>query len=343
MPRTPRIEYPGAIYHLMNRGNQLRRVFWDDADRKAFLTTLAEACRRTGWRVHGFALMPNHYHLLVGTPRANLVRGMQWLNSTYTLRFNSRHRKRGHLFQGRYKALMVEAGDEGYFLAVSDYVHLNPLRAGLVGGATEAEKWRRFWDYPWSSASVFGRIGGRCPPWLEWEAVFHVMGIGRDDATGRRLFRETLEERWGDASLRASWKEMRRGWFWGGVDFREKLLERLRQMKGRAKERNWSGTLVEESEERRAERLYARGIKALRDLGHVDGKGMGGKLDWRRQWLAWWIFGRSRVTLEWVAHQVGMGHESNVSHAWKNMEERVKKESLLRKLEWVAENPKSKD
>lgn len=103
-------EYAGAFYHVMNRGNRGQRVFVDEADRRQFLCVMAATVQRTGWWVHSYVLMPNHYHLLIATPRANLVRGMQWLNSTYTLRFNARHHKRGHLFQGRYKALLVRVG-----------------------------------------------------------------------------------------------------------------------------------------------------------------------------------------------------------------------------------------
>ena len=105
MPRAPRIEFAGAIYHAMNRGNHLESIFWDVKDREIFLQTLEETCLSSGWSVHSFVLMDNHYHLLIETHRATLVKGTQYLNSTYTQRFNSRHKTRGHLFQGRYKAL----------------------------------------------------------------------------------------------------------------------------------------------------------------------------------------------------------------------------------------------
>jgi REP element-mobilizing transposase RayT len=137
MPRSPRIEFAGAIYHVMNRGDRLEPIFEDDADRQMFLKTLGETCRSAGWHAHSFVLMRNHYHLLVETRRATLVKGMQYLNSTYTRRYNVRHRKWGRLFAGRYKALLVDSKERGYFLTVSDYIHLNPVRAGKVRNLEE--------------------------------------------------------------------------------------------------------------------------------------------------------------------------------------------------------------
>ena len=101
MARKPRIEYEGAIYHVMSRGNRGDAIFLDDKDRETFVDTLEEACAKTGWQVHAFCLMGNHYHLLLETPEANLVAGMKWMQGTYTQRFNSRHKLWGHLLQGR--------------------------------------------------------------------------------------------------------------------------------------------------------------------------------------------------------------------------------------------------
>ena len=103
MARPLRIEYPGAAYHVMARGNHGQAIFRDDADRLRFLETLAEACEKTGWEVYAYVLMSNHYHLLIRTPEANLVDGMKWLQGAYTQRYNGRHKVSGHLFQGRTK------------------------------------------------------------------------------------------------------------------------------------------------------------------------------------------------------------------------------------------------
>ena len=103
MPRKLRLEYEGGIYHLMNRGDRREPIFLNDQDRQLFLETLGETCGRTGWLVHAFCLMRNHFHLVCETPRANLVAGMRWFLGTYTARFNRRHKYSGHLFSGRYK------------------------------------------------------------------------------------------------------------------------------------------------------------------------------------------------------------------------------------------------
>jgi REP element-mobilizing transposase RayT len=133
MARKLRVEYAGAIYHVMNRGDRRERIFVDDADRQRFVDTLGEACAKTGWQVHAYVLMPNHFHVVVETPQPNLVAGMKWLLGTYTSRFNRRHKLFGHLFSGRYKSLIVDGSGSGYLKSVGDYVHLNPARAKLVG------------------------------------------------------------------------------------------------------------------------------------------------------------------------------------------------------------------
>ena len=114
MARKPRIEYEGALYHVMSRGDHGEPIFKDDADREAFLRTVGEVKERTGWLVHAYVLMRNHFHALVETPEANLVAGMRWFLGTYTQRYNGRHRVRGHLFQGRYKAVIMDEEEDGY-------------------------------------------------------------------------------------------------------------------------------------------------------------------------------------------------------------------------------------
>jgi REP element-mobilizing transposase RayT len=130
MPRKLRIQYPGAMYHVMNRGDQREAIFRDDDDRQKFLSTLGEACQKTEWQVPAYGLMRNHFHLVLETPQPNLVAGMKRLLRVYTKRYNIRHKLCGHLFAGRYKALVVERSGNGYLRTVCDYVHLNPVRAG---------------------------------------------------------------------------------------------------------------------------------------------------------------------------------------------------------------------
>src|SRR5271169_3784595 len=143
MARKVRIQYPGAIYHVMNRGDRREAIFEDDEDRERLLQTLTQACEKTGWQIHAYCLMRNHFHLVVETPQPNLVVGMKWLLGVYTKRFNIQHKECGPLFAGRYKALHVEGSGDGYLGTVCDYVHLNPARAGWLKGGKALEK------FPW--------------------------------------------------------------------------------------------------------------------------------------------------------------------------------------------------
>ena len=134
MARLLRIQYAGAIYHVMSRGDRREDIFLDEEDRRGFLRTLGEVCERAGWQVHAYCLMGNHFHLVVETPQPTLVAGMKWFLETYTQRFNARHRMRGHLFAGRYKSLLVDGSDDMYLRVVCDYVHLNPARVEIWRG-----------------------------------------------------------------------------------------------------------------------------------------------------------------------------------------------------------------
>jgi REP element-mobilizing transposase RayT len=112
-----RVEYAGAIYHVMSRGDRREDIFLDDVDRQDFLKTLAEACQKTGFQVHAYCLMCNHFHLVLETPNGNLAAGMAWLLSAYTIRLNHRHKLSGHVFGGRYKAILVDGSGSGYLRA----------------------------------------------------------------------------------------------------------------------------------------------------------------------------------------------------------------------------------
>lgn len=138
MARPLRIEYPGAVYHVTSRGNEKKKVFKDDKDREAFLNTLYDVNKRYNWLCHAYCLMDNHYHLLIETPDGNLSAGMRQLNGVYTQLFNKRHKRVGHLFQGRYKAILIQK--DSHLLEVSRYIVLNPLRARMVE-SPEVWKW----------------------------------------------------------------------------------------------------------------------------------------------------------------------------------------------------------
>lgn len=148
MSRPLRIEFPGAVYHITTRGNEKKAIFRNDLDREKFIEIFNLIIKRFKWLCHSYCLMHNHYHLLIETPAANLSRGMKQLNGIYTQNFNRRHNRVGHLFQGRFKAILVEK--ESYLLELSRYINLNPVRAGYV-------KHPREW--PWSSYNaIIGKI-----------------------------------------------------------------------------------------------------------------------------------------------------------------------------------------
>lgn len=129
MPRKLRLEFPGARYHVINRGNYRADVFGSDLTKAAFEACLVETSEKWSWLIHAFIVMRNHFHLAVETPRGNLVRGMQWLEATFANRFNRFRQEHGHLFQGRYRALVI--GEDNFLGLVCDYIHLNPVRAGF--------------------------------------------------------------------------------------------------------------------------------------------------------------------------------------------------------------------
>lgn len=165
MARHLRIEFPGAFYHVMARGNEKRRIYSDDQDRKKFLDYLESATNRHGVVVHCYCLMDNHYHLMLETPRGNLSQIMHHINSSYTAYFNTRHDRVGHLFQGRYKSILVDA--DSYCLSLSRYIHLNP-----------AERQEDFspGEYLWSSYRYYLNEGNK-PQWLKTDFVYSLLPV----------------------------------------------------------------------------------------------------------------------------------------------------------------------
>ncbi len=170
MARPLRIELAGALYHVTSRGDRREPIYLDDQDRELWLDTLAMVCERFNWRVHAYCLMTNHYHIVVETPEANLSKGMRQLNGVYTQRFNQRHQMSGHLFQGRFKGILVER--DAYLLELGRYVVLNPVRAQMVDSP---ESW------PWSS--YLAMVGlGEAPSWLETDWLLGQFGKQRQRA-----------------------------------------------------------------------------------------------------------------------------------------------------------------
>lgn len=170
MARQLRIEYPGAFYHVTSRGNQKQPVFFTPWDKARFLDFVAEVHEAFGFLVHAYCLMENHYHLMLETKRANLSKGMHFLNTAYTVYFNHRHKRVGHLFQGRYKGILIEA--ETYALGLSRYIHLNPVRAGIAKHPNL---------HPWSSFREYAGQRER-PDWLETQMILGLFGTDLERA-----------------------------------------------------------------------------------------------------------------------------------------------------------------
>ncbi len=240
MPRAVRIEYPGAIYHVMNRGDRREPIFKDDVDRRCFLKTLGEACVKADWQVHAYCLMLNHFHLVLETPNANLVAGMRWFLSTYTSRFNHRHKLFGHLFSGRYKSLIVDGSGNGYLRTVCDYVHLNPVRAHLLH---PEQKLR---DFEWSSWPDYLCAPEQRPAWLRVDRLLGELHIPKDSPAGRQELEMYLEQRRAQEQGEEL-KSIRRGWCFGSETFRQELLENVNRI---SNENHHASTRRETAEEK---------------------------------------------------------------------------------------------
>jgi hypothetical protein len=246
--------------------------------------------------------MENHFHLVVETPKGNLVAGMKWFLGTYTARFNRRHQLCGHLFSGRYKAVVVDAASPGYFRTVCEYVHLNPVRAKLL----TAEQALR--DYVWSSYPEYLKPPTQRWPRLRVERLFGELRLPKDSAAGRREFERQMETRRHQESDGAEWAAIRRGWFFGDEALKEELLAHASERVGA----QHYGAERQESGAAKAERLVR---EELGKLGWEDAelakrsKGDLGKVRIARRLRA-----ETTMTLAWIARRLHMGVWTHVSN-----------------------------
>jgi hypothetical protein len=252
--------------------------------------------------------MPNHFHLVVETPRGGLVAGMKWWLGTYTLRFNRRHRVFGHLFSGRYKALIVDGSGSGYLKTVCDYVHLNPVRAGLVKSD------ERLSAYVWSSWPEYLKAPTRRWPWLRVDRLLGEYRIPKDNPAGRRRLEEALEAR-RQAEDGGEFNAIRRGWFLGDQERKEELLVQM----GAGMKEHHGGAERRESAEELAERMVREG---LRRLGWEEEElTRRHKGDVEKVALAKQLRKETTVTLKWIARRLGMGSASMVAHCLRGEQE----------------------
>ena len=210
MARPLRIEFSGALYHITSRGDGQDDIYLSDNDRMVFLSILSVVRNKFKWVCHAYCLMTNHYHLLIETPQGNLCKGMQFLNGVYTQRFNRLHSRVGHVFQGRYKAILVEK--ETYLLELSRYIVLNPVRAKMVSVASE---------WIWSSyLATTGQIS--TPFWLSTDWILSIFSESPLEA--RKKYQQFVEETWGSDS---PWEELKNQIYLGSENFVNEIQNKI--------------------------------------------------------------------------------------------------------------------
>ncbi len=321
MARQIRIEFAGAFYHVMSRGNNGDKIFYGEKGQESFLKILSETCQRTGWIVHAYVLMDNHYHLLIETPEPNLVAGMKWLQGIYTQRVNSWMKRKGHLFQGRYKAQLVNADpmESRYFQTVCDYIHLNPARARMIG---KGKNWETLKDYPWSSLPFYVKGKSKRPKWLKSDKLLGTYSF-KDNSLGRNSYLKFLEAK--GAETGESYKELTRGWCLGSGNFKQKMLDKAETILSRNKRESNCASVQKDHSEGEALKLMIASLKKLNiqlsDLPKMSKSAV------EKRAIAAFIAGQTLASTEWIAEQLHMGHRSAISQArrWARESKEAKK------------------
>jgi putative transposase len=302
MPRKLRLEYPGAIYHVINRGNYRQAIFADERTRSAFESCLFEACEKAAWVLHAFVLMRNHFHLGLETPEANLVAGIHWLECTFATRFNRFRRENGHLFQGRYKAILCEDGKP--LGEVCDYIHLNPVRAGVVAVPQLPEY--RFSSY-W-----YLHNPARRPTFMRTQTALDRAGGIADEPTGWVEYAGRLELQ-EEAVVRTpgerrrQWKRLCGTWAIGSDLFKATLI---REHAIEASSRAWRTSGAEEIRILKCQEMLRRGLEAL-GRSYEDIKVARKTAPWKLA-LAAWMKTHTLVPNQWLAQNLQMGATSAV-------------------------------
>lgn len=312
MSRPLRVEFPGAIYHVMCRGNARQRIFQDEADHQRLVDGLAVTVSRYGWELFSFVLMPNHFHLFLRTPQPSLSRGMQYLASGYANWFAKRHRCPGHLLQGRFKSQLVE--DESYFWSVSRYIHLNPVR-GKSPLVSHPRDWR------WSSYPGYASKRAR----VDWVAYDFVHAAWQAEWGGRDA--ETAYRRYVERGLTTPpenpFRDAIHGWLLGSLDFVNQVRTRV-------------GRTAHHDEVPAARRLSAVGLHRLQSVvaAHfgVDAqsfrKRRGGSVS--RDVAAWLSRELTSCTLRELAGEFGLGHPDSVRNLTRRIDRALPASHKLR-------------
>ena len=317
MARKVRVEYAGAFYHVINRGNYRSWIFENDGTRKSFLKCLTEVCQAKEWRIHSWCLMSNHYHLLIETPKPNLVSGMRWLQSTFANRFNRYRKENGHVFQGRYKALLI---DEEALGAVCHYIHLNPIRAGLI----DIGKLENFAD------SSFHQLWYPGKRWSfgVYDTCLESAGGLADKPEDRRLYRDYLQCLSEDnvEQKRLGFAKMTCGWAKGSKDFKKAILEDIKDKKLLAVKEHEAKELREIVWERSVQAGLSVLEKTWDDVS-ASRKGAVWKIA-----LACYLRERYLVPHSWIADHLNMGKPSSVQSWVSRYRKNVSEEA---EINWI--------
>jgi len=290
MARPLRLEFPGAVYHVTSRGNEQRRIFKSDGDRKAFLRFLGQTAKRFGWSITAWVLMTNHFHLVIQTPEPNLSRGMHWLNGSYAGWFNHRYKRWGHLFGGRFKAFLIDK--ETYFTEVLRYVVLNPVRADLTS-RPEA--------YRWSSYRATAGLES-APEWFDTSAALAPFAPNTELAQAD--YREFVAARIG--SDERLWDKVINGMYLGSEGW-SKTMRRVVEMKPRSTDHPKTQRAVGRP---KMHEVVAAVARAAGVAASTIRKVRGGCL---RQLVAWIGWHEGLVTLRTIAASLRLRSEGHIS------------------------------
>ena len=309
MGRAWRIEYEGELYHLLSRGNERKDIFLDDKDRRMFLNVIGEMSERFEISIFAYVLMTNHYHILIRTQRANLSKAMQWLGVTYTRRFNNRHSRSGHLFEGRFKSIIVQ--NDAYMMQLSCYIHRNPLRAGII---------KRLSDYKWSSYRAYA-YGRATPDWLSTELILgQFPGSERHQSYHEKVQKYSKEEK-------RLWEDFRHGTFLGSKKFVEKIRKQYLPQKPHPEipgQRKLAKTINKDDIIDMVKNAFNCDIDRLEKSNRIYGAD---KND--RDLIIYFIWKTGMLTNEKIGALFGLTY-SSVSHSVRSVKSRLQKDQALK-------------
>jgi len=294
MARKLRLEFPGACYHVINRGNYRANVFKTEGAKAAFEACLFEACAKSQWLLHAYVIMRNHFHLAVETPEGNLVTGMRWLLSTFCTRFNRLRNERGHVFQGRYKSLLVEDGEA--LGQVCHYIHLNPVRAGIVAvEQLKAYRYGSYW-YLWRKTDR--------PKFLETTAALAEAGALIDERRGWQAYEQYLawQAAEGPVGKSRAYVALSRGWALGTPEFKEALVKDHALA---AISRAWEASGAQEVRQMQWAHALAKALKVLRrsreEVVHSRKSA-----EWKLA-IAAWLKAGTQASNRWLSENLHLG------------------------------------